>query len=1653
MNKQNNKNHRNLIEQLINCANKREINEIIRNNFDDIDINFLRMLQQEEVRLQQEDNNDKVNLLKDIVRQLAEFLGIEKDELRIAEIESSKLPLKIDGNTSLPTPSIMTSSSVPRSESQHRFILRVLQATDESKGNPQVVYPLLQGNLNLLDDNFAQALTNYATATFSTIKLDTAHATAVAILSFSNMIGQFPLGKRAINLEIAIAGYEAITLFFTNGAFPFEWALTQMNLGNVYIGRIRGEKAENLELAIQAYQQALSVFTREAFPTNWAETQMNLGSAYSNRIVGKKADNFEQAIRCHQQALSVLTREAFPIGWARTQNNLGLAYRERIKGDKAENLEQAINSHQQALSVLTREAFPADWAGIQMNLASAYRERIKGEKAENLERSIHAYQQVLLVLTREAFPMDWAGVQMNLVGAYCNRIRGEKAENIERAIQACQQALLVFTREAFPMDWAGVQMNLVGAYCNRIRGEKAENIERAIQACQQALLVFTREAFPTNWAETQMNLGSAYSSRIKGEKAENTELAIQAYQQALLVFTREAFPTNWAEIQSNLGQLRDALNRNTKVDLRDINGEEIELYFQFLMQLLETTEKSNGNAQLVYPLLAKNLDKLDGLLREILRQWGINKLRDVQPDEAKYLAAVIFKFSNLIAEFPLGSKANNMETTITGYELALTICSQQSLPQSWAEIQNNLGNAYIDRIRGDRADNIENAIAAFTAALTVIRRETQPQDWAMTQNSLAAAYVNRIQGDRADNIENAIVALTDALTVVTRESSPQDWAMMQNSLGIAYCNRIQGNKAENLENAITALTNALTVITRETLPQDWAIMQNVLGIAYLYRTLGDRAENLENAITAFTAALTVMSKEALPQDWAMTQNNLGLAYGNRILGDRAENLENAITAFTNALTVRTREALPQDWAGTQNNLGLAYRNRILGDKAENLENAIDAYKKALTIRTREDLPQDWAGTQNNLGTAYIDRIRGNKLENLENAIDAYEKALTIRTREDLPQDWARMQNNLGTAYGQRIRGDKAENLENAIAALTNALTIYKREVFPQDWAMTQKNLGASYIDRIRGDRAENLENAIAAFSEVLTVYKRDAWPLKYAETLFYLGYVYKEVNQFQSAYTAFESAIRTVESLRDEILSGEETKRKQAEEWNKLYSSMVEACLKLGNTTKAVEYIERSKTRHLVEQILERDSKTIFPLEVVTQLETYRDKIAKGQYQIQNATADDPTALAQHLQQLRQERNELQDRYLPIGSGFQFEPFYLTLSHHTAIVEFYITIDKLLVFIITKQTQQPIVLSSDLIDQNKLANWVNSYLTAYSSKKSHWQRRLTTRLNLLAKILHIDEVIRQIPTECKQLILIPHRYLHLLPLHALPLAEDSNLFDRFPGGVSYAPSCQLLQLAQTRKRPEFTHLFAVQNPTDDLSYTDIEVETIQSYFSKSNLLKQKIATKQAIDDISLSIFHCAHFSCHGYFNATQPRKSALILANAQLDSAPTQLDAENYLSLQNGGVLDLNKCLTLDSIFTLNLKQCRLVTLSACETGLIDSRNISDEYIGLPSGFLYAGASSVVSSLWTVDDLSTAFLMIRFYQNLQKGFTVALALNQAQLWLKDLTKGDLETWIEETQLPLVVRISLRRRFYKSEDDAKPFKSPFCWAAFCAIGQS
>ncbi len=1060
---------------------------------------------------------------------------------------------------------------------------------------------------------------------------------------------------------------------------------------------------------------------------------------------------------------------------------------------------------------------------------------------------------------------------------------------------------------------------------------------------------------------------------------------------------------NWLR---NLGnQLAEYLNQSSSpAQLENLSKQEFQAYFQFLMLVLQTIWKSGADTKIVYPLLAANTDKLDGIFAEMLRLWAINTFEKAEADATKSIAANIINFSNiyfaifnfgaLIQEFPLGDKSINMEIAIASCETALKVLTQKVLPGIWATTQYNLGLAYSNRIKGDKAKNIELAIQSYKQALQVGTQEAFPQDWAKTQHNLAIAYIDRIKGDKAENIELAIQSCKQALQVRTQEAFSQKWAQTQHNLATTCIDRIKGDKAENIELAIQSYKQVLQIITQEAFPQKWAQTQNNLANAYGNRIKGDKAENIELAIQSCKQALQVGTQEAFPQDWATTQINLGLAYSERIKGDKAENIELAISFYNAALQVYTQEAFPQKWALTQNNLAVTYRSRIKGDKAENIELAIQSYKQALQVYTQEAFPQKWALTQNNLANAYGDRIKGDKAENIELAIQSYEVALQVRTQQALPQEWAQTQNNLAVTYRSRIKGDKAENIEKTIQFSQAALLVLTQEAFPKENAQTLLNLGMSYQDE----------------------------------------------GQFDLAYNTYESAITTVELLRGEIISGEESKRKQAEEWNRLYGNMAEVCLQLQEETLAIEYAERSKTRNLVELILDRDRKTIFPPNVVTQLEQLRDEIAKGQYQIQNSKAENPKALAQHLQELRQQKKSIEDKYLPVASGFNFEIFQATLDKNTAVIEWYITNTSLETFIITSDNLQRLNSSTSTDRLEALENWNFNYLNAYYREKTQWINNLADYLTQLAEILNIEEILKLIPQNCSHLILIPHRYLHLFPLHALPLTDAGFLYDKFSDGVSYAPSCQLLQQINLRKRVDFKSLFAIQNPTENLDYTDLEVETISSLFTDKKVLSKKQATQTALSQASFQIqqTNYLHFSCHGTFNLISPQNSCLLLAGA----------VEN-------DKLHLSKCLTLGNLFErdFNLNQCRLVVLSACETGLIDFQNTSDEYIGLPSGFLYAGSSSVVSSLWRVNDLSTSFLMIKFIQNLKdiEDISVPVALNQAQIWLRNATKEDLQEWANNLPLDSTKKGKIRRQLRNTTVE-KPFNSPFHWAAFTAVGK-
>ncbi|MBW4611946.1 MAG: CHAT domain-containing protein [Desmonostoc vinosum HA7617-LM4] len=1076
-------------------------------------------------------------------------------------------------------------------------------------------------------------------------------------------------------------------------------------------------------------------------------------------------------------------------------------------------------------------------------------------------------------------------------------------------------------------------------------------------------------------------------------------------------------------------------------------------YLDLLKQVLKATADSEGDAQVVYPLLVRNKNKLNEVLREILYRWGTKTLIETEGEIAELLAKVIFLFCNLIKDFSLGDKASNMEIAITGYKVVLNVYTRDAFSYQWAAVHSNLAVAYLYRIRGERAENLELAIAFCQEALKVYTLDAFPDKWARTQNNLGNAYLYRIRGERAENLEKAIASYTAALEVTTRNAFPVDWAMTQTNLGGAYIERIRGERAENLEQAIACFQEALKVYTLDAFPDKWAAVHTNIALAYLYRIRGERAENLELAITCCREVLKVYTLDAFPYEWAAVHTNIALPYLYRIRGERAENLEQVIAYCQEALKVYTLDAFPYEWARTQNNLGNAYLYRIRGERADNLELAIACCREVLKVYTLDAFPYEWARAQYNLGHAYLYRIRGKRVDNLEQAIACCQEALKVYTLDAFPYEWARTQNSLASVYSFRIKAERVSNLEQAIAFYQEALKVYTLDAFPDEWATTQNNLGLVFLSRIKGERVSNLEQAIACCQEALKVYTIEGFPQKYAESLTLLGIAYQKINQFTLAYNTFELAITTVESLREEIVSGEESKRKQAEQFNEVYSRMVEVCLELNQITEAIEYAEHSKTRNLVEQILERDSKTIFPLDDITQLETYRDKIAAGQYQIQNGKVKNPQDLAKRLQELRQQRNNLQDKYLPVGSGFKFDKFPETLDANTAVIEWYIATDTILTFIIQSHGQQLTSWQSPPEERAALIDWTIEYLNDYDNPededKIQWQNQLETRLNKLAEILHIEEILAHIPEQCQRLILIPHRFLHLFPLHALPV-KSSYLIDLFPKGVSYAPSCQILQQVQLRQHPEsqslLKSLFAVQNPTTDL-YQDQGYEkdlgavaAIKKKFTQAHIIKQANANKSAILHVDenhhttlnqeLSQANNIFFFCHGYFNSDSPLDSGLKLADANL---------------------------TLTEIIAhFKLANCHLVTLSACETGMIDSSNTSDEYIGLPSGFLLAGSTNVVSSLWTVSTTATALFMIKFYEELQQQTNIVLALNAAQHWLRNTTTKGFQDWLPKSSLLISWQKVIDKHFTEIAKDkgesTQPFESPFYWAAFYHTGK-
>jgi CHAT domain-containing protein/ribosomal protein S8 len=1026
------------------------------------------------------------------------------------------------------------------------------------------------------------------------------------------------------------------------------------------------------------------------------------------------------------------------------------------------------------------------------------------------------------------------------------------------------------------------------------------------------------------------------------------------------------------------------------------------------------------------------------------------------------LAALVEYTCISIQEFPYGRYAEALEIAIRGYGVVLELLADQ--PAKRAQTLTNLGVARnIQAQMGiNPAANLERAIAAYDEAAEIRRRLGLYKDLSATLTNLGAARWTQAQMgiNPTANLERAIAACDEA-------------AGIQRRLGLD----------EDLSNTLNNLGNA-------------RLTQAQMGI--------NPAANLERAIAAYDEAAEIRRRLGLDKDLSQTLTNLGVARKTQAeMGiNPTANLERAIAAYDEAAGIRRRLGLDKDLSQTLNNLGNARNIQAeMGiNPTANLESAIAAYDEAAEIRRRLGLDKDLSGTLNNLGNARVTQAEMgiNPTANLESAIAAYDEAAEIRRRLGLDKDLSATLTNLGNArQTQAEMGiNPAANLESAIAHYDEAAGILRDLELDKDLSDTLTNLGNARSTQAEMgiNPAANLERAIAAYDEAAGIRRRLGLARDLATTLNNFGFAYQaqsrlpenSANEKQTAldnaYQSFQKALDRVEYLRGEIgADSEGYKRNFNEEWNRVYRGMVEVCLELGRYQDAIEYVDRSKARNLTELIATRDAYPggVIPESTRQRLQELRTAIFQAERRLQDETHPDPT----HLNQLRQEKQALEP-YKPL----HFQAMQGLLDEETAILEWYILKDKFLTFTLmpdppltppseggeqeADSSEPPFLRGAGGIrlwtsseeDLHKLIDWAVAYIEDYIDNNSQWREDLPERLETLAQILHLDEILQNLRQQfpnCQKLILIPHRFLHLFPLHALPVATEDDkgfLQDLFPKGVGYAPNCQVLQQAKNRQRPDFNRLFAIQNPTQDLQFTDMEVEAIQSLFDPHEVLEHDKAEKAAIlDGDKLKNAHCIHFSCHGYFNFEDALKSALILAKSSFTPPPPTDDPSRYLPLEDNKLLDLQKCLALEDILRLDLTNCRLVTLSACETGITDFTSTSDEYIGLPSGFILAGSPNVVSTLWAVNDLSTAIFMIHFYQTLrqQPELSVVLALRQTQTWLRSATVQDLLNWVDSCAV-----ISPERREemkftlqWGNEPESQPFSSPYYWAAFCAIGQT
>jgi CHAT domain-containing protein len=279
------------------------------------------------------------------------------------------------------------------------------------------------------------------------------------------------------------------------------------------------------------------------------------------------------------------------------------------------------------------------------------------------------------------------------------------------------------------------------------------------------------------------------------------------------------------------------------------------------------------------------------------------------------------------------------------------------------------------------------------------------------------------------------------------------------------------------------------------------------------------------------------------------------------------------------------------------------------------------------------------------------------------------------------------------------------------------------------------------------------------------------------------------------------------------------------------------------------------------------------------------------------------------------------------------------------------------------------------------------------------------------------------------------------PIHAAPWRSDHGdrcLVDLID--IRHAPSALIATTAQRRAKarqaapprlvalgdPERSH------PKRKLPAAGPEVEEIAAMFADSSCAVGADADRDFLRQHLENATHL-HLACHAHGGLFDSSETAIFLASGALPA--TALTALGEMAT-------------------------RLVVVSACQSAISEIAGLPEEALSIATVMLAAGSACAIASLWEVDDLATALLMTKLYEEmLISGHRPPEALRRAQLWLRNLSEED-ESRFFERHPALEAEFSRRastgevpgqRGSSPGHPGSGPYTHPEFWAPFIAVG--